>query len=136
MVSTTSTNERVERLQISAPLLLALLGLATLCLSAYGRAAFAFWPDEAYSVLAVRARDWNELLLINLRNEETPPLYFALLRLWALAWGDSREATLRLFSAVCLAATVPLVGWLGWRVWSREVGLISALLLAVNPFSR
>jgi hypothetical protein len=116
--------------------LLGLLGLATLLSCAYQRAAFPFWSDEAYTVLAVRARDLTELLALNLRNEETPPLYFALLRLWALAWGDSSEATLRLFSAVCLAATVPLAGWLGARLWSRQVGLVGALLLAVNPFAR
>src|SRR5262245_6976157 len=136
MVSTTSTNERPERLRVPAPLIFGLLGLATLLVGAYGRAAFPFWPDEAYTVLAVRARSWTELLLTNVRNEETPPLYFALLRLWALTWGDSREPALRLFSALCLAATIPLVGWLNWRIWSRKVGIISALLLAVNPFSR
>jgi uncharacterized membrane protein len=37
---------------------------------------------------------------------------------------------------VCLAATVPLVGWLGTRLWGRQVGLVGALLLAVNPFAR
>jgi uncharacterized membrane protein len=118
------------------PALLALLALATLVSAAYGRAAFPFWSDEAYTVLEARARDWTEMLYLNLRNEETPPLYFALLRLWAIAWGDSSEATLRLFSAVCLAATVPLVGLLGRRLWDERVGLIAALLLAVNPFAR
>jgi uncharacterized membrane protein len=116
--------------------LLGLLALATLISCAYRHAAFPFWSDEAYTVLAVRARDWTELLMLNLRNEETPPLYFALLRLWALAWGDSSESTLRLFSAICLAATVPLVGRLGMRLWNRQVGIIGALLLAVNPFAR
>ncbi len=136
LLSTTSSVP-VQRIKISAPAaLLGVLALATLISCAYRRAAFPFWSDEAYTVLAVRARDWTELLIVNLRNEETPPLYFALLRLWALAWGDSSEATLRLFSAVCLAATVPLVGWLGARLWSRPVGLIGALLLAANPFSR
>lgn len=127
---------KAQRLFLSDPALLLLLGAATLFSCALGRAAFPFWADEAYTVMAVRARDWGELLLINLRNEETPPLYFALLRLWAWAWGDASEATLRLFSALCLAATVVLTGWLGIRLWGREVGLLGALLLAVNPFAR
>ena len=125
-----------RRLRLAFPVALGLLALATLLSAAYRRAAFPFWSDEAYTVLAVRARDWGELLRLNLRNEETPPLYFAALRLWALAWGDSGEATLRLFSAVCLAATVPLVGYLGRRLWDERVGLIGALLLAANPFAR
>ncbi|HEX9440067.1 MAG TPA: hypothetical protein VF909_10305, partial [Roseiflexaceae bacterium] len=94
LLSTTSSVP-VQRIKISAPAaLLGVLALATLISCAYRRAAFPFWSDEAYTVLAVRARDWTELLIVNLRNEETPPLYFALLRLWALAWGDSSEATL------------------------------------------
>jgi 4-amino-4-deoxy-L-arabinose transferase-like glycosyltransferase len=129
-------NILAKRFNLPDPMLLGLLALATLLSCAYQRAAFPFWSDEAYTVLAVRARDWTELLTLNLRNEETPPLYFALLRLWALAWGDSSESTLRLFSAVCLAATVPLVGLLGARLWNRQVGLAGALLLAVNPFAR
>lgn len=125
-----------QRFKPSFAALLGLLALATLISCAYRRAAFPFWSDEAYTVLAVRARDWGELLLLNLRNEETPPLYFALLRLWGLAWGDTSEATLRLFSAVCLALTVPLIGWLGALLWDQRVGLAAALLLAVNPFCR
>src|SRR3954470_16792493 len=129
-------NTLAKRFTLPDPLMLGLLAVTTLLSCAYQRAAFPFWSDEAYTVLAVRARDWAELLTLNLRNEETPPLYFALLRLWALAWGDSSESTLRLFSAVCLAATVPLVGLLGARLWNRQVGLVGALLLAVNPFAR
>jgi mannosyltransferase len=132
--ATTGANPiALPRLRPGAPALFGLLALLALAGAAYGRAAFPFWPDEAYSVLEARAHDWTELLVINLRNEQTPPLYFALLRLWALAWGDSGEATLRLFSAICLALTVPLAGWLGWRLWSRRVGIVAALLLAVNP---
>ncbi|MBN1888002.1 MAG: glycosyltransferase family 39 protein [Thermoflexales bacterium] len=119
----------------ATPLTLAVLALATLLANACGRATFPFWPDEAYTALAARARDWNELLTIVLRNEATPPLYFALARLWAIVWGEASEASLRLFSAACLAGTVPLVGWLGQRLWSRKVGLAGALLLAVNPFA-
>lgn len=116
-------------------LTLSLLALLTLVLNAQGRTQFPFWSDEAYTTLAVRASTWNDFLQVNLRNEETPPLYFAMLRLWAGIWGDSREGTLRLFSALCLAATIPAVGWLGHQMWNRRIGLLSALLLAVNPFA-
>jgi 4-amino-4-deoxy-L-arabinose transferase-like glycosyltransferase len=125
----------LRRSRWADPACLALLGLGTLLVNAWGRAAFPFWPDEAYTALTARAHDWNELLYIVLRNEATPPLYFALVRLWAIVGGDTSEATLRLFSATCLAGTVPLVGWLGQRLWGRQVGLIGALLLAVNPFA-
>lgn len=114
---------------------LSLLALFTLLLNVHGSDQFPFWSDEAYTTLAVRAHTWSDFLQVNLRNEETPPLYFALLRLWSAAWGDSREGTLRLFSALCLAAAIPVVGWLGQQLWDRQVGLLGALLLAANPFA-
>lgn len=95
----------------------------------------SFWADEAYTVLAVRAESWDDLLLVNLRNEETPPLYFAVARLWAGLWGDSREASLRLLSALCFSACIPLTALVGAHIWSRAVGLGGALLLATNPFA-
>lgn len=95
-----------------------------------------FWADEAYTVLEVRAASLDELLETNLLNEETPPLYFVLLRGWSQLWGNSDETTLRLFSALAFTATVPLIGWLGIRLWNRQVGLMAALLLACNPFLR
>ncbi len=120
------------RVGVAFPVLLAAIALLVFALNAYPRPA-PFWADEAYTVLEVRAPSWRELVHINLQNEETPPLYFTLLRLWSMAWGSSDEATLRLFSAACLALTVPLVGFLGRRLWSPQIGLAAALLLAVNP---
>ncbi len=113
-------------------MLLAALAVLVLVVNAYPRPA-PFWADEAYTVLEVRAASWPEFLHINLQNEETPPLYFALLRLWSMAWASSDETTLRLFSAACLAFTVPLVGFLGRRLWNPQIGLVAAILLAVNP---
>lgn len=114
---------------------IALVTLLTLLINLVGIDHAPFWPDEAYTVLQVRSSTWDEMLLTNLRNEETPPLYFALLRLWSLAIGSSTETALRSFSALALTATVPLVGLLGRRLWNRRVGLTAALLLAVNPFA-
>ena len=94
-----------------------------------------FWADEAYTVLAVRARSWADLLLVNLRNEETPPLYFAIAHLWAKLWADSHEPMLRLLSTLSFAGCVPLTALIGARLWSPKVGLGGALLLAVNPFA-
>ncbi|MFV9506647.1 MAG: glycosyltransferase family 39 protein [Oscillochloridaceae bacterium umkhey_bin13] len=97
--------------------------------------ASPFWADEAYTVLAVRAESWPALIQINLRNEETPPLYFVLARSWALFWGDSREASLRLLSTIAFVGCIPLIALLGTQLWSRSVGLTAALLLAINPFA-
>ena len=113
---------------------LGLVALATLAFNAWGRAGWAFWPDEAYTALAARAPDWSSFLQVNLRNEETPPLYFALLRLWAQGWGRADEAVLRGFSALALAVATALIGVLGARLWSRTVGAWAAVLVAVNPF--
>ena len=68
---------------LSLPIVWVGLAVITLLWTAHQRDAFPFWPDEAYSVLQVRAKDLHELVRINLRTEETPPLYFVVLRLWA-----------------------------------------------------
>ncbi len=120
---------------LSLPIVWGVLAVITLLWTAHQRDAFPFWADEAYTVLQVRAKDLHELLHINLRTEETPPLYFVLLRLWAFLWGDSGEATLRLFSACSLAAAVPFVGWLGQQLGGHRGGIWAATLLAVNPFA-
>lgn len=120
---------------IPLPVVWLALSVLTLTWAAVGLADSPFWNDEAYTVLQVRAHDWAEFLRLNLGNEETPPLYYALLRLWAMLWGDSSEVTLRFFSACCYAATVPVVGWLGAQMRGRAAGIWAALLVAVSPLA-
>jgi len=89
------------------------------------------WLDEAFSVQVAEspwARFW-ELL----RNDNGPPLYYALLRGWIALFGDGERAV-RLLSAVAgVAAVVPAIA-LGRELGggSRASGLAAGLLFACS----
>ncbi|MCR4406249.1 MAG: glycosyltransferase family 39 protein [Anaerolineae bacterium] len=90
----------------------------------------SLWLDEAFSVIIAR-RDWGQII-VSTAQDTMPPLYYFVLRAF-LALGDG-EFVVRLPSALWGMVTIPLLYALGRRLFSEKVGLMSALLLAVNPF--
>lgn len=87
------------------------------------------WLDEAVSfrITVLASGLWDVLL-----NQNTPPLYYLLLRAWAGVAGYS-EAALRAPSMVFGTLSVGLAIWLGSMVFSRTVGLWSGMFAAINP---
>jgi len=61
------------------------------------------------------------------------PLYFFLLRGWVAATGTS-EYAMRFFSLAFGVLCVPLVYVLGQRLFTRQAGLIAALLTVASPY--
>src|SRR5262249_12330255 len=100
---------------------LALLTLAGLGLRLYQIGAEGLIPDEGISIQRVRDFHWDYLR----------PLYFLVLWLW-IHLGDS-EGILRLPAALMGAATIPVVFFLGQRLFSPRAGLLAALFVAVSP---
>jgi hypothetical protein len=92
----------------------------------------SFWYDEAVTWGIVR-HGLGHVLSTVPRSESTPPLYYVLLWLWSRVFGVG-GAGLRAFSALCSTLTIPVVWAIGRRLVSNRVGLIAALLTAVNPF--
>jgi 4-amino-4-deoxy-L-arabinose transferase-like glycosyltransferase len=94
----------------------------------------SFWLDEA----ATRALVGHSLRHVfsmqsnGFAVEDTPPLYYALAWLWSQIGGLS-EIGLRSFSALTGTLTIPVMWAIGRRASSERVGLIAALLTAVNP---
>ena len=92
----------------------------------------SLWFDEGYSLFVARM-GWAEVLRFLRLNDAHPPGYYLLLSAWTRAFGDDLTV-LRLPSFAAGVASV----WLTWvlgRRWARpEVGLLAALLVAVNPF--
>lgn len=89
------------------------------------------WLDEAFSVWL----GWQplpEMLGWIVRIDQHPPLYYILLRFW-MALGD-RAAVVRAFSALASTLTIPVIYMLGRRLAGRNVGLLSAVILALSPF--
>ena len=89
------------------------------------------WIDEGVSIEMARL-DWYNFLRILWRHEANMVLYTILLRGW-LHFGQS-EAFIRALSVVFSFATVPAIYVLARRMFSQRVGLIAALLLAINTY--
>jgi len=89
----------------------------------------SFWLDEATS-LAIARLDWGSFLALVTHREPGMSLYYALLHFWRRL-GES-EATLRALSVVPAVATLPVVYLIGKRTAGATVGLLAALLLALN----
>jgi mannosyltransferase len=92
----------------------------------------SFWFDEA-TTWGIVSHGLGHVLSTVPRTESTPPLYYVLLWGWDRVFGTG-EAGLRSFSALCSTLTIPVVFLIGRRLVSDRVGLIAALLTAVNPF--
>jgi hypothetical protein len=92
----------------------------------------SLWFDEGYSLFVARM-GWAEILRFLRLNDAHPPGYYLLLSAWTRAFGDGL-AVLRLPSFAAGVASVWLTWGLGRRWTGPEVGLLAALLVAVNPF--
>lgn len=93
----------------------------------------SLWIDEAFSFRSAQlplSQIWGAQALV----EPNPPLYYTLLKLWILFFGES-EAALRSLSAVIGILTIPLIYVLGRSLGNQQLGLIAALLLAISPIN-
>jgi hypothetical protein len=94
-------------------------------------AAKSFWLDEGISV-QIACLDWHDFVLLLGNREGNMSLYYLLLRGW-LHFGQS-ETFIRSLSVMPALATIPLIYWLGRRLFDRRVGLIAAALLTFNAY--
>ncbi len=92
----------------------------------------SLWYDETVSALLAR-KSLAEMWAHTARDIH-PPLYYALLHGWRLLAGGS-EYSLAFLSVWFGVASVAMVGYLGWRIFGRKVGIMAAFLMAINPFS-
>lgn len=90
-----------------------------------------FWIDEGLSagIASHPITDLPDLL----RQDGSPPLYYALLNVWIEAFGTS-EAALHGLSYLFALACVPVAWWAGRTVFGPRTAWFVALLAAANPF--
>lgn len=93
--------------RLTAGRLLALLLLVALAVRLIGLGSRPLWLDEAYSAWFA-TRGWRELWTIVPTYETHPPLYYSLLKLWSLEFGDGPQA-LRALSVTLGLALLPVV---------------------------
>ncbi|MDQ1521388.1 MAG: mannosyltransferase, partial [Actinomycetota bacterium] len=109
----------------------AVLGLtaAQAAMVLFDLGAKSVWQDEAYTWSAV-SRSWSGFVALVRGTESQNLLYSGLMFLWVRV-GDT-EAFLRLPSAVFAILTVPAMYLAGRALFDRRVGVVAALLFAVN----
>lgn len=111
----------------AAPLAGVLVLAATLGLVRAGD--LSLWRDEGFSVLLARA-PWDEFVRVIVESQANMALYYVLLKGW-LTLGDS-EAAIRSLSAVAAVGAVAATYGFAARLFGRTVGIVAALLLALN----
>jgi mannosyltransferase len=90
-----------------------------------------FWYDEAVTASLLRAPA-GQMLSALPHSESTPPLYYLVAWGWVRIFGND-EVGLRSLSALAGVATVPVAFAAARELAGRRVGLLAALLVAVNP---
>jgi mannosyltransferase len=92
----------------------------------------SYWLDEAFSVHIAKLSFADVFAQVK-RSEGSPPLYYYLAWLWRHAFGTS-EFGLRSLSALIGTATVPAAFYAARELVSERAGLVTALLVALNPW--
>jgi len=88
------------------------------------------WFDEAYSILLAKQ---SVAQLIHLTSLDThPPLYYLLLKGWALLFGWS-ELALRTLSVASMAGALTVGGLLVRRMFGNKMATSTVILLAFSP---
>jgi len=117
-----------NRIQVSL-LLILILGLF---LRLYHLGVPSLWFDELMTAGRI---DYPIIQMVkNLFVSPFPPLYYVLMHLWVSIFGVS-EITLRFPSLIFSVLSIFFIFKLAKELYDKEVGLISALLLSVSPYS-
>jgi len=90
-----------------------------------------YWVDEGISI-GISSHPLAQIPRL-LRQDGSPPLYYALLHFWIRVVGTSESAT-HLLSLAFALAVVPVALWAGWSLFGRRAGWTAVVLVAVNPF--
>jgi hypothetical protein len=90
------------------------------------------WLDEALSVNIAKLP--LRQIPGALRHDGAPPLYYALLHFWMMAFGEGNFAV-RALAGLISVATLPLAWVAGKRLGGRRLAWASLLLLASSPFA-
>src|SRR3989344_1013249 len=92
----------------------------------------SLWLDEAINTLAVKNYSFFDLITQYARADFHPPGWFIILWFWTRVFGYS-EIAVRVPSVIFGILTVYITYLIGRKLVSIHLGLISALLLAINP---
>ncbi len=92
----------------------------------------SLWFDEA-NTLVMASLPLARLPALLIRNEATPPLYYAAMHFWLKAFSDPRLG-LRAFSALCGIASLAVFRSLSARVLPERARLLALFLAAFSSY--
>src|SRR3989338_7517756 len=92
----------------------------------------SLWLDEAINVMAANSYSFFEMITQYAIADFHPPGWFIILWLWGKLFGYS-EIAVRLPSVIFGVLTIYSVYLIGKKIVSQNLGLIAALLFAINP---
>jgi uncharacterized membrane protein len=113
-----------------ALILFALIAIFALFVRLWHIQRESFWADEGWTMLLAKGPTLAEVAH-TMAEDQHPPLYFMLMRLWMDTFGDSlfmARLLSALWSLICLAAVYRL----GADWFSPAAGLAAALILALT----
>lgn len=94
----------------------------------------SIWLDEIHTMIEGNPKmPYSEFYDIMVLREQMPHLYFLLVKIFSFIFGHT-TFTVRVFSALIGVFSIFGIYLLGKEIQSKKVGLISALLLAINYF--
>jgi len=113
----------------------ALLGIVLIgvFLRVYDLGVQSLWFDEAFSVW-ISKMSLSQIVPTVAGVDVHPPLYYFILHYWIALFGTS-EVAVRLPSVLFGVLAIPVIYVLGRRLFTEEVGLLAALILAFSTFN-
>ena len=92
----------------------------------------SLWLDEAINVLASQNYSFTDMIFEYAKADFHPPGFFIILWIWTKLFGIG-EIAVRMPSVIFGVISVFVVYLIGKKLYLKNLGLIGALLLAVNP---
>src|SRR5258708_3595821 len=92
---------------------------------------FDFWYDEAITGILMYAK--SDSFISVLMHENTPPLYYLLIKGWTLLFGIN-DLSLRLPSVIFGTLTVVMVFLTARKYFGIKISYIAGTLATINPF--
>ena len=121
-----------ERLPVTGGLLVALPAMvATLAISMFGIGTRSLWNDE-YATWYASTLSWTDLFRLLSHVDAVLTPYYLAMHGWIAVFGDS-PASLRVPSAVAMAAAAGVIALIGRRLFDPGVGFTAGLLFAALP---
>lgn len=113
-------------------LILVVILLVAFLLRIYNLGYESIWMDEAFSVSLAKLDFLG--IIKGTAKDLHPPLYYLILHVWIKLFGVS-EFIIRFMSVIFGVFTVFMVYKIGVKIFNKEVGTVSALIIALSIFN-